>query len=61
MTVHKGMVLVDQHGTEWVAISDPDDTGRFRCGNEYGMGWGNVNVVVTKDPESPHTLARVAL
>lgn len=47
--IRQGSVLVDQHGTEWVAVTGPDESGRFRCANEYGMGWGNVNVTVVRD------------
>lgn len=47
--VRKGTVLVDQHGMEWIAISDPDEAGEFRCANEYGMGTGNVKVTVRID------------
>lgn len=47
-----GEILVDQDGVEWVVITNPDPvSGEFRCGNEHGMGTGNVNVVVTRDPE----------
>lgn len=50
--IKKGDVLVDQNDVEWVVLSDPDPvSGEFRCGNEFGMGTGNVNIVVVKDAE----------
>lgn len=48
--IFKGAILVDQTGTEWVAITDSDDNGEFRCANESGMATGNVNMTVRVDP-----------
>jgi len=51
--IRRGNSVVDQHGVDWLVVTDPDPvTGEFLCLSEDGgRGRGNVKLVVTKESE----------
>lgn len=40
--IYKGAILVDQNGAEWVAVTDTDSNGEFRCANATTLATGSV-------------------